>query len=562
MSLSPALDTPVPPRSAASARPWTRLDDGGAALFISKPFEPIATALGVIALIVVAILFARSAGLIAALWGATGLAVGMWLRADRGRTYDLCFGGLLTIAIVVAELLVGNNLELTALFTVANMVEIVLAVVLARRFGRGLNLATIDGVMRFLAAAVLIAPIPSATMAALGLQWIQGAEFSSTFLTWWFGHALSIAGIGGLILALSRPEAARILRPRRLAEAAVILGLMGLLFFAVFSPWAAPVGVLAMPLALLAAVRLRLVGMSVAVVLITTFAVGGSMQGYGPYADAFDGPGRAIMSQILALVGYVPMLIVVGVLEERDGLTRAARAQQLRAERASEGKSRLLANVSHEIKSPIAGVIGIGELWRDGKLGPATASQVEMAEMLVKTARQIETLAYDLLDVSRAEAGAVAVDLKPVDVAGLLEETRRAALLRPETQGLRIELTPSAERHVVRADSVRLSQILANFTSNAVKYGKSGGVVTLKASSAPDGWVRIAVSDKGPGLSEAKQAELFEPFNRLGMERSAVEGHGIGLALAKRLVELQNGRIGVDSQPGQGATFWVEFRAA
>lgn len=538
------------------------MDDGGAALFISKPFEPIATALGVIALIVVAILFARSAGLVAALWGASGLAVGVWLRRDRGRAYDLCFGGLLTIAIVVAELLVGNNFELTVLFTVANMIEIILAVVLARTFGRGLNLATVDGVMRFLGTAVLAAPVLPAVLAALGLQWLQGADFTATFLTWWFGHALSIAGIGGLILALSRPEAARILRPRRLLEAVVILSVMALLFYSIFSPWAAPVGVLAIPLALLVAVRLRLVGMSVALVLITAFAVGGGMQGFGPYAATFDGPDRAIMSQILALVGCLPMLIVVGVLEERDGLTRAARVQQRRAESASEGKSRLLANVSHEIKSPIAGVIGIGELWRDGKLGPATDSQVEMAEMLVKTARQIETLAYDLLDVSRAEAGAVSVDLKPVDVASLLEETRRGAMLRPEAQSVRIDLAPSAERLVVRADSIRLSQILSNLTSNAIKYGKSGGVVRLKASTASDGWVRIAVTDQGPGLTEAKQAELFEPFNRLGMEKSAVEGHGIGLALAKRLVELQNGRIGVDSQPGQGATFWVEFRAA
>lgn len=562
MSLSPVLDTSVSSRPATSAKPWARLDDGGAALFISKPFAPIATALGVIALIVVAVLFGRSAGLIAALWGAGGLAVGMWLRRDQGRAYDLCFGGLLTIAIVVAELLVGNGFELTLLFTLTNMLEIVLAVVLARTFGRGLNLATIDGVMRFLGTAVLLAPIPSAVIAGWGLQMLQGGDFAATFLTWWFGHALSIAGIGGLILALSRPEAARILRPRRLAEAVGILSAMALLFYSIFSPWAAPVSVLAIPLALLVAVRLRLVGMTIAVVLITTFAVGGSMQGFGPYAAAFDGPDRAIMSQILALVGYVPMLIVVGLLEERDGLTRTARAQQLRAERASEGKSRLLANVSHEIKSPIAGVIGIGELWRDGKLGPATDSQVEMAQMLVKTARQIETLAYDLLDVSRAEAGAVSVDLKPVDIAGLLEETRRGALLHPESRDVRIELIPSAERFVVRADSIRLSQILSNLTSNAVKYGKGGGVVRLKASAAPDGWVRIAVIDQGPGLTEAKQAELFEPFNRLGMEKSSVEGHGIGLALAKRLVELQGGRIGVDSKPGQGATFWVEFQAA
>jgi len=560
MSLSPVLETPAA-RPDRAALPWSRLDDGGAALFMSKPIEPIATALGVIALVVLAVLFGRSAGLIAALWGASGLAVGVWLRQDRARTWDLCFGGLLTIAIVVAEILVGNDYKLTILFTVANMVEIVLAVAMARRFGGGLNLTTIDGVARFLMTAVLIAPLPSAVFAAVGLNLLQGSNPEYTFLTWWFGHALSIAGVGGAVLGLSRPEVIRLAKPVWLAEAVVLLSLMGALAYAVFSPLALPIGVLAMPLALLIAVRLRFVGMSIGVVLITTFAVGGSMQGYGLFAEAFEGSGRAIMAQVLALVGFLPMLVVVGVLEERDGLTRQARTAQLRAERASDGKSRLLANVSHEIKSPIAGVIGIGELWRDGKLGPATASQVEMAEMLVKTARQIETLAYDLLDVSRAEAGAVSVDLKPVDVSALLEEIRRAAQLRPESQGMRLEIAPALTKLVVTADSVRLSQVLSNFTSNALKYGRSGGIVRFSAALRVGGWVRISVADHGSGLSEAKQAELFEPFNRLGMEKSAVEGHGIGLALAKRLIELQGGRIGVDSREGEGATFWAELPA-
>lgn len=562
MSLSPVLDTATDAQTARLPWRWTRADDGGAALFVSKPVEPIATALGVIALVVLAVLFARSAGLIAALWGAGGFAVGVWLRQERGRTWDLCFAGLLMISIGVAELLVGNTVELTLLFTSTNLLEIILAVVIARRFGGALNLTTINGVTRFLLTAVLLAPIPSALIAALGLNVINGSDIQAVFLTWWFGHALSIAGVAGLILALGRPEALRLRTPARMVEAVVLLSVIGLLFYAIFSPLAAPVGVVTTSVVLLVAVRLRFVGMSLAVILITALAVGGTMQGYGPYAELFSPAYAAVMAQLLVLVGYLPTLIVVGLLEERDGLTRQARAAQLRAEQASDGKSRLLANVSHEIKSPIAGVIGIGELWRDGKLGATTDTQIEMAEMLVKTARQIETLAYDLLDVSRAEAGAVSVDLKPVDASALMEEIRRAAQLRPESQNIRLEVVPSAVRLVALADSVRLTQVLSNLTSNALKYGRSGGAVTLKATARPDGWIRFSVRDRGPGLSAQKQAELFEPFNRLGMEKSTVEGHGIGLALAKRLVELMGGRIGVDSREGEGATFWLELPEA
>jgi len=559
MSLSPVLDTSPPTHQARAAWPWARPDDGGAALFISKPAEPIATALGVIALVVAAVLFARSAGLIAALWGAGGLAVGIWLRENRGRTWDLCFGGLLTMSIVTAEVLIGNSIQVTALLTVANMLEIILAVALARRFGGGLNLTTINGVIRFLVTAVVLAPFPAAVMAAIGLGVLRGDSPEVAFLTWWFGHALSIAGVGGVILGLGKPVTLRAVRPRRVAEAAALLLIMAGITYAVFSPLRFPVGILAIPLSLIIAVRLRFVGMSMAIILITTFAVGGSMQGYGLFADDFTPEMRAVMAQVVALVGFVPMLVVVGVLEERDGLTDRARLAQIQAERASDGKSRLLANVSHEIKSPIAGVIGIGELWRDGKLGPATESQVEMADMLVKTARQIEGLAYDLLDVAQAEAGAVSVDFKPVDVSSLLEDIRRSARLRPESEGIKFEFVPFPNKLIVNGDSVRLSQVLANFASNALKYGRNGGVVRLAAELRPDGWVRMSVSDHGPGLSAAKQAELFEPFNRLGMERSSVEGHGIGLALAKRLVELMGGRIGVTSQEGRGATFWIEL---
>ncbi|MDB5422199.1 MAG: integral rane sensor signal transduction histidine kinase, partial [Brevundimonas sp.] len=114
---------------------------------------------------------------------------------------------------------------------------------------------------------------------------------------------------------------------------------------------------------------------------------------------------------------------------------------------------------------------------------------------------------------------------------------------------------------VALADSQRLTQVIDNLATNAVKYGASGGSVVLRAGHSNFG-VRIEISDKGPGITPDKQTQLFEPFNRLGLERSSVEGHGIGLALAKRLVELQGGSIGVISTPGEGATFWVELPAA
>ncbi|WP_420472224.1 ATP-binding protein [Brevundimonas sp. FT23042] len=561
MSMSRALD-PQPAATADTASSVRGLPTGASPTRgIGQPMAPVFTAVAVMILTVLAITFARSADMVAALWGSGGVAVAVWLRTSRGPLYDLCFGGLVACGVAAGNLLAGNSTSTTLMFTVANMADIYLAVLLARRFAPTLNLASVEGCSRFLISAAVVAPIPAAIGVGAMLHWMNGASFMETAQTWWFGHALSIAVISSFGLAITRRELVRFRAPARAIEAVVLLGLLAFANVLIFGMQSLPISFVTLPLLLLIAVRLRLLGVTAALVIISLLAIGGSMMGHGPYAVAFQGADRATMAQLLVLFGYLPILLVAALLEERDRLADRARAGQVRAERASAAKSRLLANVAHEIKSPVGGIIGIGDLWRAGQLGPVTPTQTEMADMLVKTARQVEALAHDLLDVARAESGAVKVELRPTDVPGVLDDVRRATVLRPEAQGVRIEVVSEGDGLVALADSQRLVQVVGNLTSNAVKYGGAGGIVILRASRIHDG-VRIEVIDRGPGLTVDKQTQLFEPFNRLGLERSTVEGHGIGLALAKRLVELQGGSIGVTSAPGEGATFWVELPTA
>ena len=534
--------------------------DGAAALF-AQPLAPILTAVGVVVLIVVSILFARSAGLVTALWGAGGLATAVWLRNSRGPTYDLCFGALIAVGVLAAEFLVGNTRQISFMFTAANMIEIVGAVLLARRFAPTLNLSTVEGAARFLLSTAVMAPLPAAAFTAVMLQAMTGADPFLTFKTWWFGHALGLAVVGGFGLALTRRHLAMLTKPWRMAEAAVLFTLLFGACLLVFMHVERPMSFVMLPLLLLIAARFRILGVTAGLVIMAVLSIGGAMAGYGPYADTLPRGEAALMAQLLVLFGYLPVLLVAALLDERDRLADRARAGQRRAEQASEAKSRLLANVAHEIKSPVGGIIGIGELWAAGQLGPVTPTQTEMARMLVKTARQVETLSHDLLDVARAESGAVKVELRPTDVPGLLEDVRRQTALRPEAQAVSIEVLTEGDGLIALADSQRLTQVVSNLASNAVKYGASGGLVVLHARRAPDA-VRIEVIDRGAGLSPENQAQLFEPFNRLGLERTTVEGHGIGLALAKRLTELQGGSIGVTSVVGEGATFWVEMPLA
>lgn len=559
MTMSRALDIdvvkPLTRRPMVAAAPT---ETRGGDVF-AHPLAPVLTGVVVAALVALAITHARSAGLIAGLWAAGGVAVAVWLRTSRGPRQDIAFALVLTASVLIGQLIAGNKPALSIMFTLANLIEIGAAVLLARRFLPTLDISTLSGAARFLIAVSLAPPIPAALGVSLALAQLGPHDFWSSFRTWWFGHALGLAVIGALGVSFTAATLARLRRPTVVAEAALLFGaLLAVQGFGLLSGM--PVGVATIPVLLAVAVRLGVAGTAFSLLIVTTLSVGGAIMGLGPITDG----GRAqdvMMAQIQVLVAYIPILLVAALLEERDRLADQAHVGQLRAEKASESKSRLLANVAHEIKSPVAGVIGIGNLWSTGQLGPVTPQQTEMAEMLVKTAKQVEALAHDLLDLSRAESGAIRVDLRPTNISGLLEDVRRSARMRREAAAVDLQIVCEAEDLIAVADSQRLAQVVDNLLSNALKYGASGGRVLMRAFADEDR-VRIEVVDFGPGLSPEKQAQLFEPFNRLGLERSSIEGHGVGLAIAKRLVELQGGVIGVVSAPGQGATFWLTLPKA
>jgi integral membrane sensor domain MASE1 len=361
-----------------------------------NPLIPVLTGVVVAILVALAIAYARSAGLVAGLWGASGVAVAVWLRTSRGRTSDLTFAGVLTVSILIGEIIAGNKPPLALAFTIANMIEIVGAVLLARRFSPTLNLSSLNGAVSFLFFAAVLAPIPAALCSTLILSLMgQGDIVWQGFQTWWLGHALGIAVLGSLGMSLTPAMFARLLKPRKLIEAIVLIGLVPVFYFVAFTG-DVPMGFVLLPL-LAIAVRLGVAGAAFTLVVMSVLLVGSAMIGNGPYAQG-DLTHQVLMAQMLVLIGYMPVLLVASLLEERDLLAERARVGRERAEKASEAKSRLLANVAHEIKSPVAGIIGIGDLWRQGHLGPVSAQQAEMSDMLVKTARQVETLAHDLLD--------------------------------------------------------------------------------------------------------------------------------------------------------------------
>ena len=243
-------------------------------------------------------------------------------------------------------------------------------------------------------------------------------------------------------------------------------------------------------------------------------------------------------------------------LEERVATRTAELSRALaEAERANSAKSDFLSRMSHELRTPLNAIIGFGQLLEQD-LGDE--EQVDSVREILHGGRHLLELINEVLDLSRIEAGKMTLSLEPVQLGPLLAEC--LVLIRPLAQAQSITVMAQEVECAVqlRADRVRLKQVLLNLLSNAVKYNREGGSVSVCCLNEDDA-LTIRISDTGAGMPAEHVARLFRPFERLGADEHSIEGTGIGLALSKRLMQLMGGTIGVDSKPGEGSTFWVRL---
>jgi PAS domain S-box-containing protein len=228
------------------------------------------------------------------------------------------------------------------------------------------------------------------------------------------------------------------------------------------------------------------------------------------------------------------------------------------AEKANVAKSEFLSSMSHELRSPLNAILGFAQLMESASPLP-TDSQKESIAQILQAGWHLLKLINEILDLAVIESGKVSLSPESVSLAEVMSECQ--AMMEPQAQQRGIRMTfPRFDNPIfVRADRTRLKQIVINLLSNAIKYNREQGTVAVKCTATSPARIRVSVADTGAGLPAEKLAQLFQSFNRLGQEASAEEGTGIGLVVSKRLVELMEGVIGVESTVGVGSVFWIEL---
>lgn len=263
----------------------------------------------------------------------------------------------------------------------------------------------------------------------------------------------------------------------------------------------------------------------------------------------------------LALTGLLGISLAFAVMADRS----RAQLEQARAsaEAANEAKSAFLANTSHEVRTPLNGILGMAQILRQD---PLNAEQLERVETILDSGETLLAVLNDVLDLSKIEAGKLEIAPAPHSVAHALKSGVKLWEGKAAERGLALELyIPPEADPVMMFDAVRVRQCLSNLVSNAIKFTHEGGVrvsVAVSPLATRTREVQIAVADTGIGLTEAAQARLFKPFSQADKHTSAdYGGTGLGLSISRQLANLMGGDVEVESVAGQGSTFTMTFIA-
>ncbi|WP_448188234.1 ATP-binding protein [Azospirillum sp. sgz301742] len=291
------------------------------------------------------------------------------------------------------------------------------------------------------------------------------------------------------------------------------------------------------------------------------WVIGRNREVTGRRRDGSEFPLDIAVSELITDEGR----LFIGALRDisaRKAIERQLIAAKDQAESANRAKSEFLNSMSHELRTPLNAILGFAQLLEMDSPAALPAKRAEYVQLILRAGHHLLSLIEDVLDLAKIEAGRVELAVEPVALGTAVTEALDIVGPVADAAGITIVNEAGDGAPLVLGDARRVRQALVNLLSNGVKYNRPGGRVTVSVKPGDGGRPRVLVTDTGRGIPQDRLGELFEPFNRLNAERSAIEGTGIGLAITRRLIESMGGEVGATSQEGVGSTFWIALPAA
>jgi signal transduction histidine kinase len=492
----------------------------------------------------------------AIIWPADAFALCLMLRYARGWRERI----VMLVGIFIADLF-GNGLgnasaSLTIGYSLVNTLELTLCLALVghKRMLRFRNAAS---VALFGLKVGLLPPLMGG-LAAMPVTWLGGAPVSDAIAAgrnWFFSDVLGFCIFFPIGMTISWRQIQKLQLRQRVAVALGTLTLLVAVTTLVYPLHFYGLQFLILPAALIMTSRFRILGAGVAMIIIAAVVLAQPVP-----STTIDPVWRIQYLQLFLAVCSLVCVRAAGLLNQRDLHQAVSVRQHRRAVRASRFKSQLLAHVSHEVRSPLSAIIGFSSMLESGSLSAERAP--EFAAIIGHNGELLQRLHDDLLDLSRAEAGALTIQSERVAVGSTLKTCVGAIRLDASLAGKDVLIEDVADSLAVTADPVRLAQILNNLIANAFKYGDNFSPIRVRAHALEDGFGRIEVVNAGPGIPLGERDAVFLPFRRSIEVGRRVPGAGLGLSIAKLLVEAQGGRIDFESVPGRQTRFWIDLPLA
>lgn len=490
---------------------------------------------------------------VAVFWPAAGVAAGVLIALGPRARLSVAVGTM--AATIVANLLGDRSLWSTVVFALSNAGEAVLTAWLVEHYlGRGFNLGRLSHVLGLVAAAIAGTAV-SGIGGIVGFKLFQGstAPLETIWQHWVGSDALGIITVAPLVIGLvsaARDPPSRSELTEGVAAVAALALMSG---FVISLPpellaTVVPVALLFPPLLWLAA-RCRSFFAAAAVFIVSLTIVWATTFGIGQFGN----PGRGVAERALPAQGSILLVALVTLV--LAALFTEIRDQSRRLAEASKHKSQFLANMSHELRTPLNAILGYTELMLDNLYGETPDKMRKVLDRVQQNGKHLLDLINDVLDLSKIEAGQLTLSLNDYSLNEVVRNVFTAveSLANEKKLALKIEVQPDLP--LGHADERRVTQVLLNLVGNAIKFTDAGGVTVRTMASK--GFFNVAVQDTGPGIADSDQTRIFGEFQQVDSSATKKKGGtGLGLSIARRIVEMQGGRLWVESKLGEGSTFF------